>query len=302
MAVSAQEDFQPEVRNSGLWSNDMRRLVQGKGGEVAAEKWKELVPPDLSNVEAVQMGHVMQFPIMQEFARRQRIEFKDADYMMTHPKHDFLKSHFDYISDDGKTLYEIKNLGIHQRKKYGDDGSDQVDIGYRAQCVHEATVHQIENIVLVVCFGGQEIVHYPLTITADMMDAHIQLAAEFWAKIQTRTFDPETMGDAAKTIYKVDNGSSVIANQQVETLVAELRQLKDQIKQLEKLEEQRVAAIQGFMMESSQLSTFDGSVLATWKAAKPSKRFSADLLKSAMPEVYEKFVVEQPGSRRFLVK
>jgi predicted phage-related endonuclease len=295
-------DFIPEIRNSGLWSNDMRRLVQGKGGEVAAEKWKELAPPDLSNVEAVQMGHVMQFPIMQEFARRQRIEFKDADYMLTHPKHEFLKSHFDYISDDGKTLYEIKNLGIHQRKKYGDDGSDQVDIGYRAQCVHEATVHQIKNIVLVVCFGGQEIVHYPLTITADIMDAHIQLAAEFWAKIQTRTFDPETMGDAAKTIYKVDNGSSVIANQQVETLVAELRQLKDQIKQLEKLEEQRVAAIQGFMMESSQLSTFDGSVLATWKASKSSKRFSADLLKAAMPEIYDKFVVEQPGSRRFLVK
>jgi len=40
----------------------------------------------------------------------------------------------------------------------------------------------------------------------------------------------------------------------------------------------------------------------TWKAAKSSKRFSADLFKQAMPDIYEKFVIEQPGSRRFLVK
>ena len=295
-------DFIPEIRNSGLWSNDMRRYVQGKGGEVAAEKWGDIPLPDLSNVEAVQMGHVMQFPIMQEFARRSRIEFKDADYMLSHPKHDFIKSHFDYISDDGKTLFEIKNLGVHQRKKYGDDGSDQVDIGYRAQCVHEATVHQIENIVLVICFGGQEIVHYPMTINADMMDAHAQVCAEFWSKIQTRTFDPETMSDAAKALYKKDDGTSVIATQDVERWCEELKSIKAAIKSLEERESDRIEVIQAFMMESSSLSTVDGSTLATWKASKPSKRFSADLLKSAMPEVYEKFVVEQPGSRRFLVK
>jgi hypothetical protein len=45
-----------------------------------------------------------------------------------------------------------------------------------------------------------------------------------------------------------------------------------------------------------------GEILATWRNAKASKRFSADLFKQAMPDIYEKFVVEQSGSRRFLVK
>jgi hypothetical protein len=31
-------------------------------------------------------------------------------------------------------------------------------------------------------------------------------------------------------------------------------------------------------------------------------RFSTDLFKSAMPDIYEKFVVESSGSRRFLIK
>ena len=295
-------DFSPEVRNSGLWSNDMLRFVRGKGGEVAAEKWGEIPLQDLSNVEAVQMGHVMQFPIMQEFARRHRIEFKDADYMLSHPKHDFMKSHFDYISADGKTLYEIKNLGIHQRKKYGDDGSDDVEIGYRVQCLHEATVHQIENIVLVVCFGGQEIVHYPMQITPDMMDVHAQVCGEFWGRIQARTFDPETMGDAAKLVYKQDNGTNLIATQSLEKACEVLKIVKEQIKALENQEHDLMSQIQGYMMESSQLVSVDGSVLATWKTAKPSKKFSTELFKTSMPQIYEQYVVETPGSRRFLIK
>ena len=56
------------------------------------------------------------------------------------------------------------------------------------------------------------------------------------------------------------------------------------------------------MGECNQLATFDGSVLATWKNAKYSEKFDSKLFQQAMPEVYEKFVVNVPGSRRFLVK
>lgn len=295
-------DFSPEVRNQALWSNDARRFVEGKGGEVYAEKIGAKPMADLSGVEVVQMGLVMQEPIMREYARRNQINFKDADYALYHPKEKYLASHFDYISEDGKTLYEVKNLGVHQRKKYGDNGSEQIDLGYRVQCLHEATVHQIENVVLVVCFGGQEICGYPVTFSADMMDIHIREMAEFWGRIQARSFDPETMGDAAKLVYKQDNGTDLVATQGLEKAAMQLKAVKEQIKQLEGQEDQLVSLIQGYMMESSQLVSVDGSVLATWKAAKASKRFSADLLKSAMPDIYEKFVVEQPGSRRFLVK
>lgn len=295
-------DFSPEVRNSALWSNDARRFVEGRGGEVYAEKIGAKPLDDLSNIEAVQMGLVMQEPIMREYAKRKNIEFKDADYAIYHPKEKWLASHFDYISADGTTLYEVKNLGVHQRKKYGDDGTDQIDLGYRVQCLHEATVHQIQSIVLVVCFGGQEIVGFPQQFSADMMDLHIREMAEFWGRIQARSFDPETMGDAARLVYRQDNGNKLIATQSLESAAMNLKAIKEQIKVLEKQEEQLASAIQGYMMESAEMVTVDGDVLCTWKTSKASKRFSADLLKSSMPDIYEKFVVEQPGSRRFLIK
>ena len=295
-------DFTPEVRNKALWSGDARRFVEGKGGEVYAEKLGLKGMEDLSDVEAVQMGLVMQEPIMREYARRNQIEFKDADYALYHPRESFLASHFDYISADGKTLYEVKNLGVHQRKKYGDNGTDQIDIGYRVQCLHEATVHQIEAVVLVVCFGGQEIVGYPQTFSPDMMGIHIKEMAEFWGRIQARSFNPETMGDAARLVYRQDNGTNLVATQDLEHDCLRLAAIKANITTLEKDEATLQKRIQGYMMESGQLVSVDGTVLATWKTSKSSKRFSQELFKNAMPDIFDKFVVEQQGSRRFLVK
>ena len=56
------------------------------------------------------------------------------------------------------------------------------------------------------------------------------------------------------------------------------------------------------MQWSSELVSFDGKVLATWKNSKGSKRFDAKLFQAQHPDIYEKFVAETAGSRRFLLK
>ena len=56
------------------------------------------------------------------------------------------------------------------------------------------------------------------------------------------------------------------------------------------------------MGEKANLVSLEGKVLATWKSAKGSVKFDSKLFQSSMPDLYEKFKVEVPGSRRFLVK
>ena len=110
------------------------------------------------------------------------------------------------------------------------------------------------------------------------------------------------MADATKDLYKVDDGSEMIANAALETACQQLAMIKAKLKEYEEAEEGLKQMIQAEMRERATLKSFNGDILATWKTSKPSKRFSADLLKQALPETYEKFVVEQPGSRRFLIK
>jgi predicted phage-related endonuclease len=300
MALSEHDE---SIRDSAIWSTDAGMIAEGKGGEVYLQKVGQKEKPDLSDVEPVQMGLHLQEPIMRIAAGRWGWEFKDADYALRHPKHNWLASHFDYISADGKTLFEIKNLGVHQRKKYGEDGTELISERYRAQCLHEQIVHEgVENIILVVLFGGQELCHFPQNFTQLEAEAHIRAMAEFWAQVQTKNWNPVTMADATKDLYKVDDGSDMVANAALETACQQLAAIKAKMKEYEEAEEGLKQMIQAAMKEKATLKSFNGDILATWKTSKPSKRFSAELLKQALPETYEKFVVEQPGSRRFLIK
>lgn len=230
-------------------------------------------------------------------------EFKDADYTLYHKKHNWMASHFDYISADGKTLYEVKNLGSHQRNKYGEDGSEVISEKYRAQCLHEQIVHEgVENIVLVVLFGGQELCHFPQNFTQLEAEAHIRAMAEFWAQVQTRSFNPETMADVVGDVYKVDDGESMVANAALELACQQLAQVKQKLSDYKEAEKDLKTMIQKAMGTKAALKTYTGEILATWKTAKSSQQFDEEAFAKAMPDTYKRFMKEVSGSRRFLVK
>jgi len=297
-------DFTPATRNSAIWSGDSRRVAMGKANEVILTKQNKLPIPDLSAIEAVQMGHVME-PVIANLAQNKlKVELKKIEESLTHPKEAWFKSHFDFVgTENGQTiLVECKNYGSHQRNKF-DDVANSIPAPDFAQLVHETAVFGNTRIYLAVLFGGQEFVMFPYDISDQQKDELIQQMAKVWAHVQTGTTLPPEDLEQVKLLYPKDNPESVrMASRSVEEACQALRSIKEEIKLLEGREEQLQTLVAGFMETASSLQTVDGAVLATWKAAKASKRFDAKLFQSAMPELYEQFVVEQAGSRRFLIK
>jgi hypothetical protein len=78
-------DFSPETRASAIWATDAGQIAAGKAGDVFMLKTGQKEPDDLSEVEAVQMGTLLQEPIMRCAAGRWGLEFKDADYALGTP-------------------------------------------------------------------------------------------------------------------------------------------------------------------------------------------------------------------------
>ena len=295
------DDFLPEIRNSAWWATDSRQVYNGKAVEVVMQKQGKVDIPDLSGIEAVQMGHVMQ-PVIGRLAQEKLgMELKEADYALTHPEHEWLRSHFDFISADGQTLVEAKNYNINARNKY-DPETNRVTPADYAQCLHESIVHRVDRVILAVLFGGQEFQTFEMTFSADQKLDFIKQMAEYWGHVKADTLpEPKTL-DEIKLVYPSDNGQSMIATQAMETAIHQLKQIKEQIKHYERNAEDIETAIRGSMQNYSEIVTIGGETLVSWKTSKPSKRFSADLLKKSQPNLYEQFVVEQMGSRRFLVK
>ena len=294
-------DFEPSVRNSAWWSGDSRKAANGRANEAVLTKLGLMPAVDLSDVEAVQMGHVMQPVIGRLASNKLKLNLKDADYVMTHPKEKWLRSHFDFISEDGKTLVEAKNYDKMTRNKF-DETANIIPAADMAQLIHESACHGIDRVVLAVLFGGNEFQTFDFTITPDQRELLVKDMAVFWGHVQSGVpLPPETVAQA-RLMYATDSATSVTATQQVETVAAQLKGIKQNIKQLEEHEEQLTKALMGFMTSHAEIIRMDGSVVATWKTAKSSMKFNPTLFQQAMPDIYKQFITEMPGSRRFLIK
>jgi predicted phage-related endonuclease len=296
-------DFSPETRNSAIWSGDSRKVAQGKANEVILTKQGKMEIPDLSDIEAVQMGHVME-PVIGRLAQAQlKTELTKIEDALTHPKHTWLRSHFDFAGKlgDKTILVEAKNYNAGVRNKF--DVSGVCPPADFAQLVHEAAVFGVDMVYLAVLFGGQEFVLIPFHITDQQKDDLIRQMAVVWGHAQAGTTLPPEDLDQVKLLYPQEaTGSLKTASASVEQACLALAQVKANIKVLETQEEQLQTLVAGYMGEASTLSSIDGQVLATWKNAKPSARFDSKLFQSAMPDIYQQFVRDIPGSRRFLLK
>jgi len=198
-------------------------------------------------------------------------------------------------------LVEAKNYNAAVRSKFDPDTNRIPDADY-AQLVHEAACHNVNRIFLAVLFGGQEFHTFEFFISDQEKDDLIKKMATVWGHCQAGTLPPAETIEQTKIIYPSSSTAVVTATQQVELAIAQLRDVKNQIKHLEATEEQIEVAVRNLMGECQEIRTVDGQTLVSWKSSKSSKKFSASLFQSAMPDIYEQFVVEQPGSRRFLVK
>ena len=296
-------DFTPETRNSAIWSGDSRKVANGKANEVILTKMGKLDIPDLSNIEAVQMGHVME-PVIGRLAQAKLgVELTKIEDSLTHAKHPWFKSHFDFAGKQGgKTfLVEAKNYNASVRSKF--DVSGIAPAADMAQLVHEAAVFGVDMVYLAVLFGGQEFILIPFTITDEQKDDLIKQMAVVWGHAQAGTTLPPEDLEQVKLLYPQEaTGSLKTASASVEQACLALSQVKAQIKALEAQEEQYQTLVAGYMGDASVLSNIEGQVLATWKNAKPSIKFDAKLFQEAMPDIHKQFMREMAGSRRFLLK
>jgi predicted phage-related endonuclease len=296
------QDFSQESRASAWWATDSRRAVSGHLIDVLLEKKGEKERADLSEIEVVQMGLKMQPAIARLFEEETGIGAQELEIAGTHKTEPWLRAHFDFATNDGGLL-EVKNFNAALITKYSEpDEPMKLPEADYVQCLHEACVYGVDHVYFAVLFGGQRFRWWKLEFTAEQKDEFVQRAAAWWAMCVNKTMpEPETP-DQARAVWPYDDGMHIIANAHVETACAQLKKIKEQIKLLESHEEAYTTAIQNFMANKAILETMAGDTLATWKTAKGTRRFDPDLLKKAMPNIYEQFFVEKPGSRRFLVK
>ena len=302
------DDFDLLTRNSAWWSTDCRRDVNGETVEVILEKQNKRRRNPVWELperqqEAMRMGLFMQPHIARLFEDKHKIRVKAFDDAMTHPTEPWMKSHFDFITEDNLAIVETKNYNHAAAVKFSEEGEEvRIPPADLVQCIHEACVARVSIVYLAVLFGGQHFRTFRVDVDDEMKQAHIKHYATLWAHVVQNTLpDPKTSNDA-RLVWPQDNGDFVLASKQCEDIVEQFKAVKAQRKILEDQEEQISAYLQTSMKNASEIRTIDGRTLVTWKTAKGTKTLDTALFKSTMPDTYEKFIIERAGSRRLIVK
>lgn len=296
------DGFSKEERAQAWWATDSRRAVSGHLYDVIREKRGEIERPDLSDIEAVRMGLIMQPAIADIFTDVTKISTSPLDEPGTHRTQPWLRAHFDFVTEDGGLL-EVKNFNAAVMNKYGEmDETVRIPEADYIQCLHEATVRDVPHVYFAVLFGGQAFRYWKLEFTPAEKEAFIQRAAQWWGYCHSGLLPEPSTSDECAIRYPKSMESIITADARMERIADELKLLKKNVKELEDAIEARTFAIQSFMGDNGTLMNMAGETLVTWKSAKGSKRLDAKAFKEALPETYAKFEKETAGSRRFLVK
>lgn len=215
--------------------------------------------------------------------------------ILVHPSHPVILASLDGITDDDRVL-EVKTA--RSATGWGEPGTDEIPEHYIAQVQHYLAVTGFIVADVAVLIGGSDFRVYEVPENKEIQNLIMKKELEFWGLVENDTPpDPVSFTD-----LKIRFGSfSKSERVQASTLVISALNRIQEIKFLSKEEEALKAIVMKELGEADTLVDGD-KVLATWKAAKSSKKFNLDAFKAEYPEIYESFLVEGKPSRRFLLK
>lgn len=284
-----------------LWPSDSRRIAAGDVCGVVLEKLGRLV----SEIEPEPIWHLpVRHAISRTFETVHGIRLKELDTTSSHPRHEWIGGAFDYVKDDNSFLVTCKNYPLAENPNFSGEGEEptRIPASDRAHCLHQAIAFGCDFVWLAVLFGGQEYCDYRLYFSPEEKEAWIKRLAEVWGMIQTGTIPSPITPDQARKIWVSDNGACRVADRRIEAICHQLADWKQGKKALENTIATFQTAVMDHMQGASTLLAPDGRALATWKNSKSVRHFDADTFKVSAPDMYESFVIDRPGGRRFVVK
>lgn len=303
--LEAGSKFDLEHRKGFLWASEAPRMMNLYPSAVAlwAEKTGQAEPADLSGVEAVQMGHVMQPVVLDLLKRRTGIVAKDTgDEWSASTEHPFLAAHTDGTVDSS-TLVEAKAFSAYRRREFGEWGSDEVAPSVYVQCIHEALCWNADRVIVPVLFGGQEFQVYEVQVSAEEKRAYAARAGEFWQFVQKKVAPaPKSEADILMLYPRSKEGRTKTAPAHIQAAVEKLREVKASISDLEQTERTLAETIKVYMEDAGSLFDSHMHMLVSWKTTSDTRAFDLAAFKKDHAELLAKYTKTKPGQRRFLLK
>jgi len=160
------------------------------------------------------------------------------------------------------------------------------------------------DVVVLIC--GQELRVHRIERDEPLIRQLIDLEQSFWAYVQADRAPPADGSDSADTalraLFAQDNGQPLDLSGDLEmaAVFSDLLAVRQALETQGRLEAQLVQRIQQRMGEAS-IAQFERG-LVRWKRSRESQRLDLDRLRAEQPALVQRYSVNKPGARRFMVQ
>ena len=290
-----------EVRKQGIGGSDASIIMGLNPFKNQVELWEEKtglrIPPDLSDIEKIKWGVLLEDIIAGEYARRTGKRVRNVNRTYHHKDYPVLQGHIDKKIEGENAGVEIKNVGLRQAKYW----NKRPPIYYEYQVLHYLAITGFDYFDVVALVGGQELMIHTIERDVEKIDDLVQRELVFWNECVIKNIPPmpESTNETASLfpIGEVDKVAYLPTelNHVVEEYHKENEIYKASGKRIDALKTQ----LQNAMKDASVMEDSEGERVATW-ATQNRSTLDQKQMKIDEPELCQKYLKESTF-RRFSV-
>jgi len=289
-------------RAKGIGGSDVAAICGLSPWKTPYQVWEEKLGLRTSQSDnpAMAYGRMMEPVLRQWYSDQTGLSVTVPREMISHKDHPFILASLDGIATGGRVL-EIKTS--RSSEGWGEPETDEIPVYYMTQIQHYCMVINSPSADVVVSIAGTIPVIYHVPADKELQSLLLNQCLEFWELVQSKIPpDLVSLSDIQASFGNSSRSSFATATQDVEEAISKLKGVRSYMASLESEEEALKVQIMKAMGVNDTLLDLPGKTLATWKLSKPKKKFDEKSFRGAQPELYQQFLKDSPGSRRFLLK
>ena len=301
-----------QVRQGGIGSSDAAAALGLNPYKSQLQLWMEKTGRDASlpkldptdDSTPVYWGALLEPIVATHYTRRTGYRVRRLNAVLQHPDHSWMLANIDreVVGAADVQILECKTAGIHGARLWREGVPEYVQL----QVMHQLAVTGKQAADVAVLIGGQELQVFRIERDEALIEQLIALEQQFWGYVERDQQPPADGSDSAdlalRCLYPRDSGTTLDLSSDLEMsgVFSDLLAVREVIAAQSALEAQFKQRIQQRMGDATRAVFETGEV--SWKRSKDGTALDTAMLMKDHPELVQAYMVQKPGSRRFLVQ
>lgn len=251
-----------------------------------AEKTGKIIVPDLSNVEAVEMGNRLEQFVADIFSDKTGKQVRRAPKMYRHSEYPFLVANIDRLIVGGDELLECKTCSAYKLEEW----ENKIPREYVLQVIWYLGITGRKRGWIACLIGGQKFDYKPIDFDQELFDLMIEKALKFWEMVKNDV-PPMILPEDDTTLAELypTHTDDLIELQEMNDRIAYLQEIKMHIDEMTKEKREIETELKTLIKDKAGVLTDRYKI--TWKS-QTSRRIDSDLLKTECPDIAQKYMKE----------